>query len=251
MFVRGVARGLRSNRVQIFENSPVVSLERDDVWTAKTSKGAVSAPKVILAVNGHANSFGHYKGRLLHVFTYASMTRALTEDEVRRLGGKPIWGATPADPMGTTVRRISGTGGDRIVVRNRFTCDPSMEVSERRIVQVARDHDRAFAARFPMLADVDMEYRWGGRLCLSRNGVAAFGEVDEGLFSACCQNGLGTAKGTMLGLAAADLASGHVTPLVEALLDQEAPVKLPPTPLTFLGANAVMRWGERKAGREM
>ena len=29
-----------------------------------------------------------------------------------RLGGQPIWGVTPADPMGTTVRRISGTGGD-------------------------------------------------------------------------------------------------------------------------------------------
>jgi len=58
--------------------------------------------------NGHLNSFGFLRGRLLHVFTYASMTRALTPAEVRRLGGAPRWGLTPADPMGSTVRRISG-----------------------------------------------------------------------------------------------------------------------------------------------
>ncbi|MEM7731162.1 MAG: FAD-binding oxidoreductase [Pseudomonadota bacterium] len=251
LFVRGVAAGVASNRVRVYENSPVTSLDRIGAWTAQTPAGAVSAPKVILAVNGHANSFGHFKGQLLHVFTYASMTRALSTGDAIRLGGEPRWGATSADPMGTTVRRISGTGGDRIIVRNRFTCDPSMEVSGARIDRVARDHDRAFARRFPMLADVEMEYRWGGRLCLSRNGVAAFGEVDEGLYSACCQNGLGTAKGTTLGMAAAELASGATSWIVEQFLAQDAPQKLPPRLLTFLAANAVMRWGEFSAGREM
>ncbi|MEO0752716.1 MAG: FAD-binding oxidoreductase, partial [Pseudomonadota bacterium] len=250
LYVRGVAAGLRTNRVSVFENSPVNALSCNGVWRAQTPKGSVRAPKVILAVNGHANSFGQYRGRLLHVFTYGSMTRALSAGEVQRLGGQARWGATSADPMGTTVRRVSGTGGDRIVVRNRFTCDPSMEVGEARIASVARDHDRAFQRRFPMLAGVEMEYRWGGRLCLSRNGVAAFGEVEDGLFSACCQNGLGTAKGTMLGLAAADLASGTQSWMVDHLLAQDAPVRLPPAPLTFLGANAVMRWGEWRAGRE-
>ncbi|MEO0774416.1 MAG: FAD-binding oxidoreductase [Pseudomonadota bacterium] len=251
LFVRGVAAGLMSNRVRIYENSPVTSLRRDGVWVAETPSGAVAAPKVILGVNGHANSFGHFRGRLLHVFTYGSMTRALSSEEASRLGGEPRWGATSADPMGTTVRRISGTGGDRIIVRNRFTCDPSMEVNEARIARVARDHDRAFARRFPMLAGVEMAYRWGGRLCLSRNGVAAFGEVDEGLYSACCQNGLGTAKGTTLGMAAANLASGAPSWMTEHFLAQDAPVKLPPQPFTTLGANAVMRWGEFTAGREM
>lgn len=251
LFVRGVARGLRSNRVRIFENSPVTGLKRNGAWNATTPKGRVVAPKVILAVNGHANSFGYFKRQLLHVFTYASMTRALTPDEVRKLGGAPRWGVTPADPMGTTVRRISGTGGERIVIRNRFTCDPSMEVSAARIARVGRDHDKAFAARFPMLKGVEMAYRWGGRLCLSWNGVPAMGEVETGLFSACCQNGLGTAKGTMLGMVTADLAVGNHTDLLADVLSLDAPKRLPPAPLTFLGANAVMRWGEMKAGREM
>ena len=126
-FVRGVAKGLSSDRVKIFENSPVTGLQRCGDWTATTDAGKVTAPKVILAVNGHLDSFGFFKNQLMHVFTYASMTRPLAHEEMARLGGKRIWGITPADPMGTTVRRISSQDGDRIVVRNRFTFDPSME----------------------------------------------------------------------------------------------------------------------------
>ena len=126
-----------------------------------------------------------------------------------------------------------------------------MEVSDARIARVGRDHDRSFQARFPMLSDVDMEYRWGGRLCLSRNDVPAFGEVESGLFAACCQNGLGTSKGTAAGIAAAELACGEETFLTRHHLNAAAPTRLPPEPLAWIGANAFIRWGERKAGQEL
>lgn len=250
MFVRGVAGGLRSNRVTIHEMSPVIRLERAGDWVATTDRGRVTAPRVILAVNGHLNSFGFETGRLMHVFTYASMTRSLTSDEVARLGGAKDWGVLPADPQGTTVRRISGQGGDRIVIRNRFTFDPSMEVDEARIARVGRDHDRSFAARFPMLESVGMEYRWGGRLCLSLNDVQVVREVEDGLYAACCQNGLGTVRGTLAGMLAADLATGASSPALERMLAAEPPRRLPPQPLASLGANLRLRWGARRAGRE-
>ncbi|MEM9062576.1 MAG: FAD-binding oxidoreductase [Pseudomonadota bacterium] len=251
MFVRGVAKGVRSNRVQVCESSPVTALEQEGSgWRAQTPSGSVTAQKVVLAVNGHAESFGFFRGRLAHVFTYGSMTRALTSEEVTRLGGEPVWSATPADPLGTTVRRLSGLGGDRIVVRNRFTYNPSMEVDQARIDAVATDHDKAFRSRFPMLADVDMEYRWGGRLCLSRNDAPAFGEVAPGLVAACCQNGLGVAKGTLAGMAAADLAMGVETEEARFMAGEAGPARLPPAPIAWLGATAKIRWGERAAGRE-
>ena len=250
-FVRGVAAGLVSNRVQIFENSPVVDLTRTDVWTAKTPSGSVSAPKVILAVNGHLNSFGFLKNRLMHVFTYASMTRALAPEEVARFGGQPLWGLTPADPLGTTVRRIGGRGGDRIIIRNRFTMDPSLEVTARRIKSVARDHDRSFAARFPMFRGVEMEYRWGGRLCLSRNNVSIVRELEDGLYAACCQNGLGTTRGTLSGLLAAELATNTPSDRLARALAAPEPTKLPPNPIAKIGTNAYLKWHEYKAGAEL
>ncbi|WP_375279751.1 NAD(P)/FAD-dependent oxidoreductase [Pseudooctadecabacter sp.] len=250
-FVRGAAAGLSSNRVQIFENSPVTGLTHDGDWVVHTAGGNVRAPKVILAVNGHLNSFGFLKNRLMHVFTYASMTQPLTPQQSARLGGAATWGVTPADPMGTTVRRITSPQGDRILIRNRFTFDPSMEVSDQRIRSVAQDHDRAFKARFPMLGGVGMQYRWGGRLCLSRNNVSVVTELEDGLYAACCQNGLGTTRGTLSGILAAELATGTGSDRLDRALAAPAPVLLPPRFIAKPAANAVLKWQERKAGADL
>ena len=250
LYIRGLADGL-SRTIALYENSPVVKMERQqDDWKLMTPKGSIRAGKVILATNGHAESFGFFSRRLMHVFTYASMTRRLSDDEVRTLRGAPNWGVTPADPMGATVRRVSGTGGDRIVVRFRFTYDPSMEVSNARLAKVSRLHERSFMHRFRMLENVSMEYRWAGHLCLSRNGVSAFGEVAQNMYAACCQNGLGTARGTLSGIAAAELVLNEPSELAESFLAQDAPARLPPEPVAWMGANAYLRYREWCAGTE-
>ena len=252
LFFRGVAAGLVSNRISIHEMSPVTGLTRTGSdWCATTPGGRVTAPRVILAVNGHVESFGQFRRRLVHVHLYASMTRALTREEIAAMGGEATWSLTPADPMGTTVRRINGIGGDRIVVRNRCDYTPGMETSTGRLEQVARDHDQSLCNRFPALAGVTMEYRWGGRLCMSLNDVPAWGEVDTGLFAACCQNGLGLARGTLSGMAAAEAAVGLQTENTRFLAANHPPRRLPPEPLAWLGATAKIRWGEIQAGPEL
>ncbi|KNG93245.1 NAD(P)/FAD-dependent oxidoreductase [Pseudaestuariivita atlantica] len=251
MFVRGIASGLVSNRVTIHEASPVTGLHRDGDWVATTERGRVTAPRVILAVNGHLERFGHATRRLVHVHTYASITRPLTAAEVATLGGAARWGITPADPLGTTVRRVSGTGGDRIVIRNHVTYDPGCEAGPGWQAAITRRHDASFAARFPMLGSVSIEYRWGGRLCLARNGAQVIGEIDEGLYAACCQNGLGTVRGTLAGLLAAEDASGIASDALTRARAQDLPDRLPPAWLSTPAARARIWWGQRRAGREL
>ena len=175
----------------------------------------------------------------------------LSDAEISTLGGEEIWGLTPADPMGTTVRKFRATDGMRIVVRNRFTFDPSMQVDQRGINNVARDHDRAFTARFPMLNGVSMDYRWGGRLCLSRNNVSVVREVETGLYSACCQNGLGTVRGTLSGMLAAELATDTPSTMLDRALASKEPSKLPPELIASFGAKTVLKWKEWQAGAEL
>jgi glycine/D-amino acid oxidase-like deaminating enzyme len=233
-------------RIDLYENSAVVELSRaGGTWTARTTKGSVTAPKVILGVNGLVEAFGQFRGRLMHVFTYASMTAPFTGK-----AGRDRWGLLPADPMGATVRKITGPGGSRIAIRTRYTYDPSAEVSERRVAAMAACHRRSLDARFPDLADLGFEYSWAGRLCLSLNHVPAFGEVEEGLYSACCCNGLGTVKSTLAGMMAADLATVTRSGALDDYQDQPKPRRLPPEPIARLGASAVIRWQEVRAGRE-
>ena len=251
-FIRMAAEGI-ADRVSIYEQSPVLAMELGDEHVLRTPQAKIRARNVILAVNGHIQSFGFFPRQLLHVFTYASMTRALRPEEVARLGGDPDWGVLPADPMGTTVRRVSDLmgSGDRVTVRNRFTLNQSMEISERHIRDVVRAHDKAFAARFPMLEGVQMEHRWGGRLCLSWNSVPAFGELEERVYSAACQNGLGTVKGTLSGMMAVELALKQRSALLDEFLLHDAPQRLPPEPFLSVGANLTMRWKEWLAGIEL
>ena len=255
MYITELAKGLAaeySAMLTLYEQTPALSfVQEKSKWVVKTPKGTITADKIILCVNGHAESFGYYTGRLMHVFTYASMTEALDPEQIKALGGQSRWGITPSAPMGSTVRRISGVGGDRILIRNRWSYDPSMEVSEARVARYGADQDKGFLRRFAQLANVKMEYRWSGRLCLSRNSVPAFGMVEENIYSACCQNGLGTAKGTLAGIAAVDLATRSNSPVLQDLQSYDEPVKLPPKPIAWLGANAVLRWREWRSASEL
>jgi glycine/D-amino acid oxidase-like deaminating enzyme len=250
-YVRTLAAALRPV-ADIYENAPVVGLAREGkLWAARTPNGTVRAPRAILGVNGHVQEFGHFGGRLMHIFTYASMTRALRpgSDGYGRTGA-PSWGLVPANPMGATVRKITHADEERVVIRTRFTFDPGMEVSEARVARIADEQRRSFDARFPHLKELAFEFSWAGRLCLSLNHVPAFGEIEENLFSACCCNGLGTVKSTLAGVLAADLATGTRSTILDEFRAQPAPKRLPPAPLAYVGINSVIRWQESRAGRE-
>ncbi|NEI74987.1 FAD-dependent oxidoreductase [Rhizobium lusitanum] len=250
-YIRELAAAL-SRRIDIFERSPVTALTRDNgTWVATSARGKVTAPKVILGVNGHIDDFGHFGGRLMHIFAYASMTAPFAADNFgRNVTGRDRWALLPADAMGATVRKITSGGKSRIVIRTKYTYETTITVSDRRMIKMAEEHRSSLDARFPGLKDIPFQYSWAGRLCLSRNHVPAFGEIDEGVYSACCENGLGTVKSTLAGMMAAELATGTGSRNLEQFMDQAAPSRLPPEPFAWLGINSVIRWQELRAGRE-
>ncbi|SAK83222.1 FAD dependent oxidoreductase [Caballeronia hypogeia] len=246
-YIRGLADSFR-NPVKLYENTPALSFEREGVsWKIRTPKGSVKAGKVILANNGQAQNFGLFRGQLLHVYTYASMTEAFRPE---RLGGERSWAATPAFPMGTTVRRVRGDDGDRILIRSRYTYNPRMQVSEGAIERAGRVHDRKFEARFPGLKGVPMQYRWAGAMALTWNGVPAFGEIEPGIFAAIACNGVGATKATASGIAAAEAALGMDSWLVQVFRGFAAPRRLPPQPFLTIGATANLSMKEWSAGLE-
>lgn len=251
-YVRGLAGGLRRQGVRIFEESPVLSFAREgSAWKLATPAGSVSAAKIILTVNGHLDSFGYERDRLMQLFLFAVMTPELDEDACRKLGGRSRWGITPSDPMGTTLRRIdTGQGGNRIVTRTCAVLKPDMRLSEAHVDQAARVMQGKFDRRFPQLAGMKMEYRWAGHLCLTLNGVAVMRELDDGVYSGCVQNGLGTARGTLTGIGAAELACGVESDITRHFGGEARPKKLPPQPFREIGANVVLRWKEWRASEE-
>lgn len=251
-YIRDLAAGL-ADKITLYEHTPVLELNRSGgVWHARTPNGVISAPKVILGVNGHIADFGFFRGRLMHIFTYASMTKGFSPTSAEGAQtGADHWALLPADPMGATIRKITTDGGEsRIVIRTRFTYDPSIKVSAARVAGIAAEQRKSFEARYPGLKHLPFDNSWAGRLCLSVNGVPAFGEVEEGLYSACCENGLGTVKSTLAGKMAAELATDNLSDPLTQFCHQPLPKRLPPNPFAWLGINSVIRLQEFRAGRE-
>ncbi|MBQ0751053.1 MAG: FAD-binding oxidoreductase [Roseovarius sp.] len=251
-YIRGLAAGLSRDGVTIHEESAVTALSREGIaWRVSTSTGQISAGAIILTVNGHLESFGFEQGRLMQLFLYAVMTPELDADTLARLGGKSRWGITPADPMGTTVRRIdAGQGGNRIITRTCATLAPGRKVGPGHVARAARVMQQKFETRFPQLKGMRMQYAWAGHLCLTLNGVAVMRRLDDGLYSGCVQNGLGTARGTLTGIGAAELACGITSDITHHFTAEDSPRRLPPQPFQQIGANAVLRYKEWRAREE-
>ncbi|MCE8023191.1 NAD(P)/FAD-dependent oxidoreductase [Billgrantia aerodenitrificans] len=245
---RGLGETLPEN-VQLYEDTAVREIRVGKPHVLVTDQGQLTAPGLILANNAYAAHFGALglKGRILPVYTYGSLTRELSRPEIAALGGEESWGLIPADPMGTTVRRLSN---GRICIRNSFTYNPNVKASANQLARVRAAHWRSFVRRFPMLTGVSLEYTWGGALCLSRNGGTPFGELAPGVFSAVCQNGLGLTRGTIAGKLIAEYALGVESELLDIMLNQPKPVGNPPEPLLGIGVRSTLAWKEWQAGIE-
>jgi glycine/D-amino acid oxidase-like deaminating enzyme len=244
--VKGLADSLPAN-VTLYENTPITDVEYGPRTVLRHANGSITADKLILCNNAFGTHFGFLKGRMLPVFTYASLTRQMTADEQAQLGGKPYWGVIPADPFGTTVRR---TPDNRLLIRNSFSFNPDGRSNAKYVERVSSRHRVSFERRFPMLPQLQFEYTWGGALALSRNHQGFFGELAKNVYGALCCNGLGITRGTATGKLLADWLAGERNELIDFVLDSPGPCANPPAPLVSVGVNINLKWGQYRAGQE-
>lgn len=246
--VRGMAEHLAEN-IELLEQSPIRSLQkRDGKWILQGDNGSISTPKLLLGTSIFTQEFGYLKNRLLPVMTFASWTRPLTDDEMKRYHGELDWGLTPADHAGTTLRM---TADRRIIIRNTYKHVPKYgaNVTDDHRKRIHDEHRKALINRYPELADVPFSHTWGGMYAISRNFTNFFGQLDEGVYASACDNGVGAAWGTISGTLLAELAVGSES---QALSDIQyvtgMPSLNPPEPFLGLGVRtriAFEKWRSR------
>lgn len=244
--VKGLAENLPPN-VTLYEHTPILEVEYGGKTVLRHAGGSIVANRLVLANNSFGQYFGFLQGRMLPIFTYGSITRPLTIDEQARLGGKPSWGAIPADPFGTTVRR---TVDNRLLIRNSFSFNPDGRSNPKYLQRFLQRHKASYEQRFPMLPNVDFEYTWGGALAMTRNHNGFFGQLAPNVYGALGCNGLGVTRGTITGKLLADWLAGERTDLINFLLAAPGPNANPPQPFLSAGVNLNLLWGQHRAGRE-
>lgn len=241
----GLASTLPDN-VTVFESTPVTAVDYGSPHRLDTPTGRLTTPSLVLAANGLSEGFGFFRKHLIPLITWGSMTRELTDAEVERLGGDDNYAIIPAHPAGTTVRRLPV---NRILVRNQYTYSARSD-SIRGRDRVAKVHRRSFDARYPMLADVEFEYTWGGALSLSRNGAGVCGKVAPGVFATMVYQGTGMSKGTISGKYLAEQMMGESPELLPVLTAGSGPSRNYPDPFNRWGVRLNARWRRWQAGEE-
>ncbi len=228
----GIARVARAAGAQIFGASDVKSLTRaGDHWQAKTSKGAVSAPWVILATNG-------YSGGLVPALKQSFLPVT------------PIQIAT--DPL--PVEQISDVlaGGQTISDTRRVIMYARREPDNRMVFgghgRVHADgsvsgHDWLMkdAARiFPQIKRSDWRYRWGGHIAVTQDRLPHLHEPEKGMLVGFGYNGRGVAMSQVMGQTmAARVLGADPSELVFPTTDMR---KMPFRRIQMMGKSTAVRW---------
>jgi glycine/D-amino acid oxidase-like deaminating enzyme len=189
-FLQGLASAAERTGAVLAEAARVLEIRREGHgFGVYTSRGPVRARDVVIATDGYTGSVVPWLGRrVFQIGSYIVATEPLGGDLCQRLlpGGRVV-----SDTKNLLYYfRLSPDG--RLVFGGRASFTPttlrrSAEILARGISQV-----------FPQLANVALEYVWGGQVGFTRNRLPATGRVD-GIYFALGYCGHGVAMATYLG----------------------------------------------------
>ncbi|MER8436880.1 FAD-binding oxidoreductase [Mesorhizobium sp. M1312] len=247
-YMKNATKRLPAN-VLVHENTPITAVQFGTPrHICETPTGTIRASKVIICAAGYLTKFGFFENRAIPVYTFASMTRQLTERELSQVGSKDAYGLIPANSFGTTVRR---TVDNRLFLRNVYSYATDFKTTKQDVLKARVQQQIAFDRRWPGLSSIGFEASWGGLLTLAQNGGMVFGELDHNVYGAAFCNGTGVARGAAFGKAVAELASGKSSPVIDILKTRASPSKPYPKPVTAMGVRMVTAYRFRQAGAEV
>lgn len=241
--MRGLAKHLPKN-IAVYEESPVIEVvENHSHKILKTPNGKVKCKTLILTLDSHLEEFGYVKNKHAPIFTYASLSEPLSDNEIKQYFSnvKP-YGLTSAHPAGTTLRF---TPDKRIFVCNLLDFFPQLSCTKADLARAYQSTRASFEARFPHLAHKQFQYTWGGMLCMTLNRQSIFGEVAKNVYVIGGSNGVGMAKGVYLSHYLVDLIAGEKGENLDFILANNKASYMPPEPLRSIGAKLRL-WYEQK-----
>ena len=192
-YARGLARAAMAAGAAVHGQTAVTSLDRQGSrWVARTAGGAaVDADRVVLATNGYTGPLWPGLAQtVLAANSFLIATRPLTGEAAQRIlaGGE----------TGSTSQRLliyfrrDATGRLLLGGRGHFA-DPTSPVDFRHLEQ-------AMAVTWPELGTQLIDYRWAGRVAITRDFMPHVHEPAPGVSMALGYNGRGVAMATSMGM---------------------------------------------------
>ena len=198
-YVRGIARAAASLGVRIYEGSPAEGIEkRDGRYMVRTASGEVHAEQVVFCGGGYARGvYRPVERAVLPIATYVMATEPLGE----RLKDAIACQAAIYDTR-------FAFDYYRPLADGRILWGGRISILDRGPQAIAGLLKRDLALVYPQLADVKVDFAWGGLMSYGRQQMAQIGQDEAGIWHAVGFGGHGMAPTTVAGEALADALSG-------------------------------------------
>jgi gamma-glutamylputrescine oxidase len=201
-YVLGIAAGLKSAGVSIFEHSPVTAIRRDQKGLVlETPDGAIRAAQSVIATNSYSDMTA----------ATAAVRKSIIPFRSAMIATQPLAG-TAADRLLSTRRSYTETrrmmrwfrrAGDRLMYggRGAFGKNDSESAFEALTTAMIR--------QFPELKGAAVTHRWSGLVAMTLDSIPHVGRLDDRVIYALGYNGTGVAMASYVGKHVAALAAGE------------------------------------------
>lgn len=195
----GEARAAAQLGARIFEQTRVTRIRHGARPVVETEHGKVISNKVILAGNAYLrDTEPRLRNSVFPAGSYMLATAPLSEQQVQDL--------LPAD-VAVCEQQIA-LNYFRLSTDKRLLFGGMCNYSGRRPADIAAALRPRLAKIFPGLADVGVDYQWGGDIAISINRIPQFGRIQDNTYYVQGYSGHGVAPTHLAGKMLADIVSG-------------------------------------------
>ncbi len=204
-FTRGVRSALLSSSARVFEQTKVTDVRRDGRGlTLVTPQGLVRANKVVLSTNAYSGEWDITPRHLsVPLYVIEVETEPIDPDRLKNLGWTSRSGLATQHNLMENYRLTSRNTivfGVRRPQRGMTYPLPQRQPDPAVVEELAK----AFAMRFPALADIGVARAWGGWIAMTSSFLPLAGQIEDNIYYSIACNGHGLAQAPYLGALIAD-----------------------------------------------
>ena len=196
----GEAEAAASLGVVIHEQSPVIDIRKGGKPKVVTDQGSVTADAVVLAGNAYHFLDPKLRGVMFPVNSFIVATEPLSDDMVQTINREDL---AICDPN-FVLEYFRLSADKRLLFGGRFNYfgeDPEY---------IRKRHRQKLSRVYPQLANVGIDYAWGGTIGIPVNRVPLLGRLAQGVFYCQGYSGHGVNVTHLAGRIMADAVAGSV-----------------------------------------
>ena len=212
---RGIKPLIERAGVEVRERTLVMRVTPGKVHRVETEMGDISAPVLVLALNGYSPRLGFFRDRVLPLCSYVIATEPLTKAQWESIGWKGRQGLSDLRVLFDYQRP---TADGRIVIGGSdapyFAGDAPSSGNYRPALELLT---RSLFTTFPQLEGLRIDHAWGGTMGFTMDFTPSVGVMGDhkNIFYGVAYNGEGVAFTQTAGRIISELIAGEQSEFTE------------------------------------